>query len=400
MIMVDIDKDRSYFIDIFDVVGGKRHDYSLHGPPGKFEMIGGEWSAPAKGTLAGENVAVGEFYDAPELGAKDYNGGFGRYGGSGFQHIFNVQTLKSGDFVAQWRHEKGESSQLRIRVLDEPGQTVMLAEARVSPVKYPQVLKYLITRRVGENISDRFVSVIEPFKDKPFIKSAKRTAVGDAIVIEVERDGAIDTIFYNPARKSIKYSNIETDAHVAVATPEKRVFFSGGSFLTAGQRRFTAEEVSTTVVSTDPEKSMIRTKPTGNINVKERPCRVANFTNDLRQTSHPIASVFKDGDEAVFKTKDDLLIGRARIDAIEPAALTTSTVMPLEIYRGCWLASSDFKFSHPVADAGGGRITLAKPLPADHPLKPGQDVWLVNVGVGDKLSVPAVMHWTSDGKSE
>ncbi len=163
VIMVDAGEGKSYFIDIFTVAGGEQHDYSLHGPPGKFEMIGGTWSDPAKGTLAGENVLVGEMYDDATLGAKDYKGGYSAYAGSGFQYLFNVQSHKEGDWVAQWTDEKNPHAMLRIRILDQPDQNVLLADAHVSPAKYPAVLKYLIARKEGSNLTSQFVSVIEPF---------------------------------------------------------------------------------------------------------------------------------------------------------------------------------------------------------------------------------------------
>src|SRR5439155_19235404 len=118
IIMVDVGaapEGQSYFVDIFTVAGGKQHDYSLHGPPGKFEMIGGQWSQPAKGTLAGENVALGEIYDDPNLAKNGAAGGYGAYAGSGFQHLYNVRALRGGDaWVAQFAHEKDPKSMLRI----------------------------------------------------------------------------------------------------------------------------------------------------------------------------------------------------------------------------------------------------------------------------------------------
>src|SRR5205085_177436 len=105
-----------YFIDFFTVVGGKQHDYSLHGRPGDFEMIGGTWSEPEPGTLAGTDVELGEIYDDPVMGAKDprYRGPYGSYHGSGFQHLFNVRR-GNGDWVGQWQFD--EYNRLRLRVL-------------------------------------------------------------------------------------------------------------------------------------------------------------------------------------------------------------------------------------------------------------------------------------------
>ncbi len=67
LVMVDVDPAHSYFVDFFNVTGGNEHDYSLHGPPGEFKMIGGKWSAPEPGTLAGKDVKWGQIYDNPVL---------------------------------------------------------------------------------------------------------------------------------------------------------------------------------------------------------------------------------------------------------------------------------------------------------------------------------------------
>src|SRR5690606_36428164 len=99
VVMVDVDDERSYYVDVFNVDGGRQHDYSLHGPPGTYESVGGTWSTPAPGTLAGENVKLGEIYDDAKLGAPDYKGGFHGYRGSGFQHLFNVQKHQSGKVI-------------------------------------------------------------------------------------------------------------------------------------------------------------------------------------------------------------------------------------------------------------------------------------------------------------
>ena len=105
--------------------------------------------------------------------APGYTGGYSRYRGSGFQHLYNVRRHEGGETVAQWSHEKDPSAKLRIRVLEQPGQQVMLANARVSPAKFPQVLTYLIARRQGESVASRFVSVIEPFKGEPLINGVR-----------------------------------------------------------------------------------------------------------------------------------------------------------------------------------------------------------------------------------
>ncbi len=87
MLMIDADAEHSYFIDDFTILGGSQHDYILHGPPGTFTLIGGAFSPPQKGTLAGENIPLGQIYDNPKMSAPGYSDGFSSYTGSGFQHL-------------------------------------------------------------------------------------------------------------------------------------------------------------------------------------------------------------------------------------------------------------------------------------------------------------------------
>lgn len=81
-------------------------------------------------------------YDDAKLAADGKKKGYSSYSGSGFQHLFNVQKLQNTDNVAamQWTHEKDAKARLRLRILPQPGQEVMLADARVSPVKFPQII--------------------------------------------------------------------------------------------------------------------------------------------------------------------------------------------------------------------------------------------------------------------
>jgi len=59
--LVDMDKERSYLLDVFRVRGGQQHDWCFHGPAfPQFSMGGGALSEPqTKGTLAGEDVPYG-----------------------------------------------------------------------------------------------------------------------------------------------------------------------------------------------------------------------------------------------------------------------------------------------------------------------------------------------------
>jgi hypothetical protein len=375
LIQVDVDDDQSYFVDVFTVRGGKQHDYSLHGPPGTFETIGGEWSEPQPGTLAGADVEVGALYDDPKLGAPNYRGGYSGYRGSGFQHFTNVRRHRAGETVAQWTHEKDPAARLRIRVLEQPDQQLILANARVSPVKHPELLTYLIARRQGEDLASRYVSVIEPYNRDPLIKSVRAI---DRTGIEVLRaDGGSDLVRYDAADGS---------ARVVV---ERR----GASGAVSG--RFIVGETSITgaVSSVDASASVIRVHPDQpQAKPEDFIGRIVHFHNDLRRTSHTITAAQREGDSIVLTASDDLLVGRARVDRFEDRALVTATALPLApIYRGVTLAGAAFEPLARVSAVSEGTITLAAPISEQNRPAAGEDVWLVNVGPGDRFELPAVI---------
>jgi hypothetical protein len=61
------------------------------------------------------------------------------------------------------------------------------------------------------------------------------------------------------------------------------------------------------------------------------------------------------------------------------------------IYRGVTLANARYQPLARVINVVDGTIRLATPIDlANRPL-PGQDVWLINVGPGDRFELPAML---------
>ncbi|HZZ44927.1 MAG TPA: heparinase II/III family protein [Tepidisphaeraceae bacterium] len=396
MLMVDTGAADSYFVDFFTVAGGHEHDYSLHGPPGAFSSTGGTWSDPQPGTLAGKDVPLGAIYDQPSLNAKT---GYHDYTGSGFQHLTHVRTLQSGEPVAEWQYEKKHRAHLRIRVLPQEGQTLLLAEARVSPVKYPQILHYLIARRTGENLTSRFVSIIEPYGSTPIIDSATQIMTGSVSAVEVKRDKDRDLLIYDPAGTDKNIDGVETDAQAAVVTFNKageatRVFFAGGSFLKVGGKSYTANALTGTVTSTDPQNTQVRVKISSSIDPATLVGRVVHFENDLHRTAHPITAARIDDNDLVLTTQDDLFVGRIHVTKTIGSTVLTQTPLPITtIYPGTLLTDASLNPVGRVKEVSPGKIQLTEPV-KDQSLPTNQDAWLVNVGPGDQLKVPSLFWWT------
>jgi hypothetical protein len=376
-------------------------------------MIGGEWTEPRKGTLAGENVEIGQIYDDARLAAaKPADGGYSSYQGSGLQHLYNVRALqKGGDWVAQYAHEKDPKSMLRIRVLDQPGQQVMLCDARVSPVNYPQVLRYLIARRTGDDrkLQSRFVSVIEPFKDgKPSIKGIRRVDLyDDCVGLDVlHESGDSDTITYNPnAREDVMKVRGVGVRGVAGSVVCVERWHAGHRLATfaVSAKPTDAGVFQSKVAQVLPMTGAVEISADDGVPLPLNPQslvgRVIHFRNEHHRTAHTVTAAHRERDRYVFKLGDDLLVGCVKVEGVDQQSVSTSTAIPLcPTYRGTALSDELFRDFHPVQSAVEGKISLSKPFPPDHKLKAGSNAWLVDVAPGDTVEIPWITYQTETGE--
>jgi hypothetical protein len=250
------------------------------------------------------------------------------------------------------------------------------------------------------------VSVIEPFRAKPFIKNAKLLPLrrGDGIAVEVTHDdGSKELIGYNPQSTWMKFADVATPAHVAVNVTNAagRITRTFRAFTSAtDETAFDYRPTTGTVAEVLPLRCGVIAKlsppPLHSFEPRTLVGQVLHFKNGNYRTAHTIASAQSEGDDVVITFTDDILVGTAKIDAIEQQALITSTAMPLApTYRGTTLCDELFRLSVPVKSVENGRIELASPLPSNHNLKPGDKIWLSNVGVGDTIDIPLI-RWTQE----
>lgn len=202
----DTGEKNDYVVDIFRVKGGEDHLYSFHGPPGNLIVPGPELKDQTNGTYAGEKVSKGEW-------ATDFP--------IGYSHLYQVQRDSSppDQFILDWKTETGyrglpadKDIHLRLHALT-PSHDLALAKGDPPQNKpgNPKSLNYALIHRQGKNLSSSFVSVIEPYKDKPFIRSVRRldTEEDGGIALEIERmDGVKDYVLYNPvSQQTMQLSN-------------------------------------------------------------------------------------------------------------------------------------------------------------------------------------------------
>ena len=199
LFLIEVSPDRAYVVDIFRIRGGSQHDWIVHGTHADLESDLG-LSRPRKtGTLAGKDVPYGAFYDDARF---DNNNAahlsYRHYQGSGFQWLFNVQESQlRGTGAATWRvhgpagpdaSRSSEGVRLRTHLIGRD-ETVFACDG-VPPrgPTNPEAIKFLIRRRVGEALESTYVTVFEPYRRRPFIKSVTSLPVeaGDDMPVALE----------------------------------------------------------------------------------------------------------------------------------------------------------------------------------------------------------------------
>ncbi len=393
LLMVDVDGENSYFVDFFTVEGGDQHDYSLHGPPGEFESIGGEWTEPASGTLAGATVEVGELYDDPMMGAEGYSGSFAGYMGSGFQHFIHPQRLLSGDVIAEYRHKKDDSARIRIRILPTQDQEIILADAQVSPVKHKDLIKYVIARREGKDLKSHFISVFEPYAGESFIESVtlEKTDPDYAFfTLRVKKhDGSIDEIQFSP--NPIPYEKAKLPSQVLLVKlgidDDSTGVYDSFHRLSLSERPSKREGLE---IRNVPNRAEIKTfQPDDGTAVIEGldlkwsdPTLSGNYLRAIKAKGIDTVRVNEvqesDGTDRIVRFAGDLRVGKPHITSVSGTRVITDALFEFgPTYRGCFLTDQNFTDYFEIEDAGRGFIELVEPLPEGHPLKIGEDAWVV-----------------------
>lgn len=199
MFLIDGDENdknkNAYVIDIFKVAGGHDHLYSFHGPPGEIKTENLNLKEQENGTYAGENIQKGSW-------SKDFP--------VGYSFFYNVRRdlSPSKHFMADWTAEPGyrgltakDNVHLRMYALS-PLSDVALADGDPPQNKdgNPRKLGYVLMHRKGTDLKSTFVSLFEPYKQSPFIKSVTRIEMADSSQIAVKIDhvnGNTDYLLYN-----------------------------------------------------------------------------------------------------------------------------------------------------------------------------------------------------------
>lgn len=199
VVMVDVDEERSYYLDLFWIRGGKTHRLIQNGGGHEITSDWPEWRVQESGTLAGEKVGFGEFYDGPAEWT---------YQGSGLMYLDKVKRAQPDrPFYVDWQvlapySNPGGVPHFRVHNLT-PLDEAATADGR-TPSGPVEALRYLVrTIRGKASLSTQFLSVLEPYSNEPFISSVRlirssESQKGFHAIVEVTfKNGGRDLLLVN-----------------------------------------------------------------------------------------------------------------------------------------------------------------------------------------------------------
>lgn len=421
VLLVGIDGPPSfpcYLLDLFQVRGGRCHDYSLHGFRADFSVAGLDLSPPACGTLAGEDVAYGAAYDDPDLDRLPSTRSFYTYRGSGYSYLTEVQRGRpSGVWTATW--DDGKAG-LRVHFLPQGHDEVIVATG-CSPERGgpPEALKYVLLRREGDPLASCFTAVLEPFWGMPAVRAVVDLGTvpapgGEAgRSLRVEHEAGSDTWCFFPATEAtgcVRATRVGRDA----AGQLVRLEVIGGGQATdeaQGAALTVSHGLSGQVVAVHEADHAVEVElESGSeaLDVAGMVGQTALLGNVRHGTAYTVAGArLANGRLIVTFGPESFCIGRFRVGAVAPdgSALSTPTYLYLAAqgyYRGArlvneahdlWLEVEDVTLSpHQPGQRREGRIELREPAGAGLAKRLGPVAFLYDFGPGDWFTLLPHAH--------
>ena len=419
-----------YLIDLFDVHGGTRHDYSLHGFDALFSVDGLQLSDPAPGTLAGEDVAYGTAYDDPDLDRPHRTRAYYTYAGSGYSYLTNVQRARPADgWTATW--EDGEVG-LRVHALPWSHDEVIIADGAY-PERQPDrhFLKYLIMRHDGDPAISMFATVLEPYKVEPFIRNVTALSANPSDgppgprELRVAHAYGSDTWALHPAGRcagDTRLTRVSRDKSGGVV----RVDVIGtGEVETDGCHAHVGPGLSGRITAVNDERHTVEITLDGasasDVDLASVAGQTALIGNPRHGTTYTVVAAQQRGTDVTIQFPDDsFCIGRFRVGPVAPdgGAVITPTYLYLAAqgyYRGTCLVNEAGEIWHEVDDVlltphkpgrrRDGRIMLRDPAGPDLAAQLGDVASLYDFGPGDRLEIMPHAHavrrsdggWTMSG---
>ena len=189
LVMVDVDDDRFYAIDLFSVDGGEQHDQSWHAFDAPVAPPVLRWSVQKGGTVAGPDIE--RFSAYTDRWQRNYPHG---HAPSFMTAVRRARLAKP----ACWKWDDGKQGGDRLRLHIVPvgrAAEVIMAQGGTPARKD---MEYVLVRRLNKKGGlSRFLSVLDPSPDGPWVESV-RVIRTKPLTIEVALADQVHEIVLNP----------------------------------------------------------------------------------------------------------------------------------------------------------------------------------------------------------
>jgi len=186
--LVGADSRDAYLIDIFQVHGGGRHDYLLHGSAAEDSTarIEGATLRRFDGTLMNPGTA----FEYPKGERFGYDDPAAYYG-----YVRNLSRGEPGrEVILDMRLSSDPEVGVRSHILCRPGDEVYLGEAprirqaeRNDSMLSEFVAPFFCLRREGEELRSVFVAVHEPVRGEPKVRGISARELDGGLLVTVDR---------------------------------------------------------------------------------------------------------------------------------------------------------------------------------------------------------------------
>ena len=205
VLVVEVDAERRYAIDLFEVEGGETHDYFLHGDADAAGQVTADLPTKPLATL----LPAG-FDWKPTVNEGQSGRAIEPHYSYGFLRNLQTADINSHDAVTvDFRVAEAEQQGLRVTLCPEPDSQLVLGEnpsVRQAEEDDNQLNEhhrpFMMLRHLAKESGSRFVAVIEPFDGEAFITSVRRKELeSGALVLQIEIGELTDTIVFDASER-------------------------------------------------------------------------------------------------------------------------------------------------------------------------------------------------------
>ncbi len=165
VVMVDVDDDRFYALDLFSVDGGEQHDQSWHAFKAPVTAPDLSWTAQEGGTLAGPGIE--RFSAYTDRWQRTYPHGHA----PSYMTAIRRARLDQPACLA-WNEGKTDGDRLRLHLVPIGGAAEVIMAQGGTPARAD--MEHVLVRRMPEQGGlSRFLSVLDPAPEQPWVAGVR-----------------------------------------------------------------------------------------------------------------------------------------------------------------------------------------------------------------------------------